>query len=161
MEQNNIDELTPEQKMQLLESGFSNKREYWMNWITEMSKCLKIMDKLEDLQAEIFSRRQEAVENYHTLANILAKRTKMYKERYAVMYNSLRPLKVSPGSTAFMYNTEKSITDQIEAQLSSDKYIIELTESQMKYMEETVKTIDGIIYSINNRIKIEEIKIGK
>ena len=158
---NNIENLTPEQRVKLLEDGFTQRREYWMNWISEMSKCLKYMDKLTDLQVEIYSRRQEAVENYHTLSNILAKRTKMYKERYAVLYNSLRPLKVSPGSTTFMYGTERALSDQIESQLSSDKYIIDLTESQMNYMSETVKTIDGIIYSINNRIKIEEIKLGK
>ena len=70
-------------------------------------------------------------------------------------------MKVSPGSTTFMYGTERAISDQIDAQLSSDKYIIDLTESQMNYMSETIKTIDGIIYSINNRIKIEEIKIGR
>lgn len=158
---NNIENLTPEQRVKLLEDGFTQRREYWMNWIAEMSKCLKYMDKLTDLQVEIYSRRQEAVENYHTLSNILAKRTKMYKERYAALYNSLRPLKVSPGSTTFMYGTERALSDQIESQLSSDKYIIDLTESQMNYMSETVKTIDGIIYSINNRIKIEEIKLGK
>ena len=89
---NNIENLTPEQRVKLLEDGFTQRREYWMNWIAEMSKCLKYMDKLTDLQVEIYSRRQEAVENYHTLSNILAKRTKMYKERYAALYNSLRPL---------------------------------------------------------------------
>ena len=157
----NIDNLTPEQRVKLLEDGFTQRREYWMSWISEMSKCLKYMDKLADLQVEIYSRRQEALENYHTLSNILAKRVKLYKEKYASIYNSLRPLKVSPGSTTFMYGTERAISDQIDAQLSSDKYIIDLTESQMNYMSETIKTIDGIIYSINNRIKIEEIKIGR
>ena len=157
----NIDNLTPEQRVKLLEDGFTQRREYWMGWISEMSKRLKYLDKLADLQVEIYSRRQEALENYHTLSNILAKRVKLYKEKYASIYNSLRPLKVSPGSTTFMYGTERAISDQIDAQLSSDKYIIDLTESQMNYMSETIKTIDGIIYSINNRIKIEEIKIGR
>lgn len=157
----NIDNLTPEQRVKLLEDSFTQRREYWMNWVTEMTKCLKYMDKLTDLQVEVFSRRQEALENYHTLSNILAKRSKLYKEKSATMYNNLRPLKVAPGSTTFMYGTERAITDQIEAQLSTDKYIIDLTESQMNYMSETIKTIDGIIYNINSRIKIEEIKIGK
>jgi hypothetical protein len=157
----NIENLTPEQRVKLLEDSFTQRREYWMNWVTEMTKCLKYMDKLTDLQVEVFSRRQEALENYHTLSNILAKRSKLYKEKYALIYNNLRPIKVSPGSTTFMYGTERAITDQIEAQLSADKYIIDLTESQMNYMSETVKTIDGIIYNINSRIKIEEIKIGK
>ena len=157
----NIENLTPEQRVELLEKSFTQRREYWMGWVEEMTKCLRYLDKLTDLQVEVYSRRQEAVENYHTLSNILAKRTKVYKEKYAQVYNNLRPLKIAPGSTVFMYGTERALTDQIESQLSQDKYIIDLTESQMNYMSETIKTIDGIIYSINNRIKIEEIKIGK
>ena len=157
----NTEQFTPEQKINSLEEEFAKRREYWITWINEMSSCLKHMDKLTDLQVEVYSRRQEAVENYHLMSNIMAKRVKSYKERYAAIYNSLRPLKVSPGSTTFMYGTERALNDQIESQLSSDKYIIDLLESQMGYMEETIKTIDGIIYSINNRIKIEEIKIGR
>lgn len=157
----NMDNMTNEQRVKLIEDSFAARRDYWMEWVSEMTKCLKYMDKLTDLQVEVYSRRQEAVENYHSLSNILAKRTKVYKERYAAMYNSLRPLKISPGSTTLMYATERAISDQIESQLSIDKYIIDLTESQMGYMSETIKTIDGIIYSINNRIKIEEIKIGR
>jgi hypothetical protein len=36
-----------------------------------------------------------------------------------------------------------------------------ILESHLGYLDNTIKTIDGIIYAINNRIKIEEIKIGK
>lgn len=152
MEQNNIEAL---------ESKFDERRAYWVSWTEEMTKCLKDVVKIVDLQSEIYTRRQEAVENYHTLANILAKQTKAYKERYAAIYNELRPMKTAPGATTFMYTTEGTIRDQIESRLSQDKYIIDLIESQMNYMDNTIKTIDGIIYAIGSRIKIEEMKLGR
>lgn len=144
-----------------LENKFEERRGYWVSWTDSMTKCLKQVDKLVDLQTEIYTRRQEALENYHTLSNLLAKRVKIYKEQYAQAYNALRPLKTSPGATTFMYSTEGALKDQIEAQLSQDKYIIDLLESQMNYMDSTIKTIDGIIFAISNRIKLEEMKIGR
>ena len=160
-EQTPQQQISNEDRLKLLEKMFADRREYWMKWVEDMTKCLRDMNKLVDLQVDVYSRRQEAVENYHSLSNILAKRTRAYKDRYAEIYKTLRPLKLFPGSPTLMYSTEKSIADQIEAHLSQDKYIIDLTSSQMEYMEETIKTIDGIIYSIANRIKIEEINIGR
>lgn len=148
----------PVNKMQALESVFDERRAYWVKWTEDMSKCLKDMDKIVDLQGEIYARRQEAVENYHTLTNVLAKQTKTYKENYAAAYSELRPLKISQGSATFMFPTESALRDQIESRLSKDKYIIDLLDSQINYMDNTIKTIDGIIYAISNRIKIEELK---
>ena len=126
-----------------------------------MNKCLKHFEKLDDLQTEVFSRRQEAVEEYHSMAFELAKRAKIYNERYAEAYNRIRLVKVTQGSATFMYGTERAISAQIDAQLSQDKYIIDMVESQMQYLDNTIKTIDGIIYAIPNRIKIEEIRTGR
>jgi len=36
-------------------------------------------------------------------------------------------------------------------------YQIELLENHAKYMQETIKTIDNIIFAISNRIRIEEL----
>ena len=60
-----------------------------------------------------------------------------------------------------MFPTEGSVREQIEAQLSGDKYLIDIIDNHINYLDNTIKTIDGIIYSISNRIKVEEIKIGK
>ena len=156
-----IENATPEQRIEMFRDCLSKRRTYWMEWVQEMNKCLKHFDKLDDLQTEVFSRRQEAVEEYHSMAFDLAKRAKIYNEKYAEVYNKIRLMKVAQGSTTFMYNTEKAIAAQIDAQLSQDKYIIDMVESQLQYLDNTIKTIDGIIYAIPNRIKIEEIRIGR
>ena len=150
-----------EQPRKTLEEQLVEQRAYWYSWINELTKGLKYMDKLPDLQVEVFSRRQEALDQYHSFAAKLAALTKRYKENYAKLYTEIRPMKLAPGTTAMMYSTERAINDQIEARLSADKYTIELVESYMNYMDSTIKTIDGIIYAITNRIKIEEIKIGR
>ena len=144
-----------------IEDFFEERRSYWMQIVSGMNERLLRMDDLTALQGEIFTRRQEAVENYHNLSATLAKKVKTYKENSAQKYKEIRLLKVAPGSSSYMFSTEGSIREQIESMLSSDKYLIDIMENHMNYLDNTIKTIDGIIYSINNRIKVEEIKIGR
>ena len=126
-----------------------------------MNKKLSNMDDLTALQSVVFVMRQEAVENYHNLSATLAKRVKKFKEDSAKLYKELRLTKTVQGASTFMFPTEGSIREQIEAQLSSDKYIIDIIENHVNYIDSTIKTIDGIIFAISSRIKIEEIKIGR
>lgn len=144
-----------------IEQKFSERREYWITWITEMNTCLKDMDKIINLQSNVYTKRQEAVENYHSLAATIAKWTKVYKEKYANLYKDIRMIKTSQGATTYMFPTEAAIRDQIEAQLSDEKYLIDIMDSHLSYLDNTIKTIDGIIYAIQNRIKVEEIKLGR
>jgi hypothetical protein len=144
-----------------IEQKFSERREYWINWITEMNTCLKDMDKIVVLQSNVYTKRQEAVENYHSLAATIAKWTKVYKEKYANLYKDIRMIKTAQGATTYMFPTEAAIRDQIEAQLSDEKYLIDIMDSHLSYLDNTIKTIDGIIYAIQNRIKVEEIKLGR
>lgn len=144
-----------------IENKFTERRAYWMEWVNEMNKCLSEIDTVVLLQGTIYTKRQEAVENYHSLAATLAKWTKVYKDKSAALYKEVRMMKTSQGATTYMFPTESSIREQIDAQLSDDKYLIDIMESHLGYLENTIKTIDGIIYAINNRVKIEEIKVGK
>jgi len=148
-------------KLQEIENKFSERRYYWMQWIDQMSKSLKSIDSVINLQSEVYIKRQEAVENYHSLAATVAKWSKKYKEDSARLYKEIRLMKTAQGASTFMFTNESAIREQIDAQLSDDKYLIVILESHLGYLDNTIKTIDGIIYAINNRIKIEEIKIGK
>ena len=144
-----------------IEEYFEERRSYWMQIVSSMNERLLRMDDITSLQGEIFTRRQEAVENYHNLSATLAKKAKKYKEDSAQKYKEIRLLKVAQGSTTYMFPTEGSVREQIEAQLSDDKYLIDIMENHINYLDNTIKTIDGLIYSIQNRIKVEEIKIGR
>ena len=143
-----------------LEDVFAQRREYWMKWVDDMSTLVKSMDGILTLQSEIYARRQEAVENYHNLSATLARQTKAYKEKYNDVYNRVRMIKI-PNTPDYVYSKETSLRNQVEGELAQEKYIIDIIENHISYMDQTIKTIDGLIYNITNRIKIEEIKLGR
>lgn len=143
-----------------LEDVFAQRREYWMKWVDEMSTHMKSIDGILVIQSEIYARRQEAVENYHNLSATLARQTKIYKEKYNEIYNRVRMIKI-PNTPNYVYNTETSLRNQVEGELSQEKYIIDIIENHISYMDQTIKTIDNMIFNITNRIKIEEIKLGR
>lgn len=154
-------ESEQQNKFEAIEQKLTERRDYWMKWCSDMNDALRNMDTLVNLQAVIYVKRQEALENYHSLAAMLAKRVKSYKERSATLYKEIRMMKTAQGAATFMFSTEGAIREQIEATLSDDKYLIDIMESHLGYLDNTIKTIDGIIYAITNRIKIEEIKLGR
>ena len=139
-------------KFEPIEAKFTERRDYWMKWIEDMNESLKSIDTVINLQGVVYTKRQEAVENYHSLAATVAKYAKKYKENSARLYKEIRLMKTAQGATTFMFSTESAIREQIESQLSVNFAC---------YIDNTIKTIDGIIFAINNRIRIEEIKIGK
>ena len=148
-------------KFEPIEAKFTERRDYWIKWIEDMNNSLKSIDTVVNLQGVVYTKRQEAVENYHSLAATIAKYSKKYKENSARLYKDIRLMKTAQGAATFMFTTESAIREQIESQLSDDKYLIDIMESHLGYLDNTIKTIDGIIFAINNRIRIEEIKIGK
>jgi hypothetical protein len=103
-----------------LEDLFAQRRGYWMKWVDDMSTLVKTMDGLQDLQVEVYARRQEAVENYHNLTASLAKQTKSYKEKYTEIYNKVRLMKI-PNTPNYVYNTESALRQQVEGELAQDK----------------------------------------
>ena len=152
--------MMTDQAQQSIETVFAERRGYWVKWTDDMVSLMKTMDGLQTLQSEVYARRQEAVENYHNLTATLARLIRAYKEKYNEIYNKIRLLKI-PNTPNYLYNTETALRQQAEGELAADKYTIDIIENHIGYMDQTINTIDGIIFGISNRIKIEEIKIGK
>ena len=144
-----------------VEQKFDERRNYWFTWIQDMNESLRKTETIVNLQATIFTKRQEALENYHSLSSTLAKRVKIYKEKSANLYKEIRLMKTAQGASTFMFTNEGAIREQIDAILSDEKYLIDIMESHLNYLDNTIKTIDGIIFAISNRIKLEEIKLGR
>ena len=144
-----------------VEQKFDERRNYWFTWIQDMNESLRKTDTIINLQATVFTKRQEALENYHSLSATLAKRVKVYKEKSANLYKEIRLMKTAQGASTFMFTNEGAIREQIDASLSDEKYLIDIMESHLNYLDNTIKTIDGIIFAISNRIKLEEIKLGR
>jgi putative ABC transport system permease protein len=74
-----------------------------------------------------------------------------WKKQYAAKYNSYKV------NSQIRYNSDAAINAQIAADLADITYKLTLLENHAKYMQETIKTIDNLIYAISNRIRIEEL----
>ena len=126
-------------------------QQQWATIISEMNSKIKNFADLIDLQNVIFAKRQDALDYYFGILSKVSNLTREYKVKYSQKYNYYKT------QAQIRYSSEASINAQIAADLKDEKYQIELLDQHTKYMLETIKTIDSLIFAINNRIKIEEL----
>lgn len=150
----NSDQTVQQSSPITLEEFFISHQQQWAAIISELNTKMKNFGDLIDLQNVIYSKRQDAIDYYFGLLSKISALHKEYKYNYSQKYNYYKT------QSQIRYSSEASINAQIDADLKDDKYNIELLDQHAKYMLETVKTIDNIIYGINNRIRIEELLKG-
>lgn len=154
----NAEELARQQadeENKALETALEAKNAAYRDKVLTLSGYMQDVKHLSELIHVVYSERQVTLEYYHTILQHLSKLNKEYKKEYAKQYNKFK-FEVNQ-----RYNTEQAITTQVSSALSDFIYKIELLNNHAKYIGETVKTIDDIIYGIQNRIRLEEILIGK
>ena len=134
-----------------LEEYIAQHQQQWSNVISEMNSMMKKFTDLPDLQMTIYSKRQNALDYYFTLLYQISAMSKEYKKQYAAKYNNYKV------NSQIRYNSDTAINAQIAADLADVSYKLTLLENHSKYMQETIKTIDNLIYAISNRIRIEEL----
>lgn len=141
-------------KPKTFEEYIEGQQERWNGIVHTLNEKMKNFNTLPDLQNVVYCQRQDAVDYYHTVLNKLTKREKEYKQLYAAEYNRLKT------NAQIRYSTEAAINAQIEANLADNIYITNLLDNHTRYMLDTIKSIDNIIYGINNRIRVEELMEG-
>lgn len=134
-----------------LEEYVALHQQQWSTLINELNAKMKKFADLIDLQNNIYSKRQDATDYYFGLLSKLSNLTRDYKAKYSQKYNYYKT------QSQIRYSSESSINAQIDADLRDEKYQIDLLEQHAKYMAETIKTIDSLIYGITSRIRIEEL----
>ena len=140
-----------ENKPQTLEDYILTHQQQWSAIIADLNGKMKHFADLADLQNVIYSRRQNALDYYFGMLSKISSLSRDYKLKYSQKYNYYKT------QAQIRYSSEAAINAQIDSDLKDDKYQIELLDQHTKYMLETIKTIDSIIYAINNRIRIEEL----
>lgn len=140
-----------ENKPQTLEDYILTHQQQWSAIIADLNGKMKNFADLADLQNVIYSRRQDALDYYFGMLSKISSLSRDYKLKYSQKYNYYKT------QAQIRYSSEAAINAQIDSDLKDDKYQIELLDQHTKYMLETIKTIDSIIYAINNRIRIEEL----
>lgn len=159
MNENNInftDTPDVEQKSTSLDETLTAHRQQWVKEIADLNEMMKNLPKLDELMNVVYSTRQNAVDYYFGMNNVILNRTKQYKKRYSDMFNSIK----INGLNGMRFTTDQSISRVVEAELGQEKEMIDILTNHNKYMESTIETIDNIIYGINQKIKIHEILNG-
>ena len=141
--------LSMDDKMEILRTEFEKTRLYWRDKISVMSPMLKEMHKLADLSVDMYSSRQIVLEQSHFLQSMLAKVNSTYKKSV-----NAKSIELMNGDRKFKAGETKTLVET--ASMLDMKERIDLIESQINYMHETIKTLDNIGYGIGNMIKIED-----
>ncbi len=135
------------------EDTFNRERTEWTERIRELSVRMKNIREIAEVQVDLYSDRQKLLEYAYKLGQIVSKqnakfrsdkRTKMiyYSEEHNVRYGS----------------NEK--TSLIEGDLSDLKKKIDIVDNHVSFVNETIKTVDHMLYGIKSRISLEEFMRG-
>jgi hypothetical protein len=135
------------------EDTFTRERTEWTERIRELSIRMKNIREIAEVQVDLYSDRQKLLEYAYKLGQIVSRqnakyrsdrRTKMvyYSEEHNVRYGS----------------NEK--TSLIEGDLSDLKKKIDIVDNHVSFVNETIKTVDHMLYGIKSRISLEEFMRG-
>ena len=143
------EQSTNKSKIVQLDEYLANQRSEWTLKIKELTTNLKEGINLEDVSAYTLSYRQILVENLATIAGKIRTQKgtvdKLYKQKWIEYYK-------------FDYKiTDKQRERFIDADLSDDKQILDLLESQKAFIEGSVKTLDNMGFAIKNRLDISRL----
>ena len=128
---------------------FEDERSEWREKIQVISLQMKDIKTLAKAQVDLFSQRQVLLEYSYKLASIIsklnskgrverAKKLKDYSERSDIRYGA----------------NEKTVL--IEGDLTEISEKIELVESHRKFIDQTIQTVDHMLYGVKSRIALED-----
>jgi hypothetical protein len=128
---------------------FENERAEWREKIQIISLNLKSIQTVAEAQIELFSTRQILLEYSYKLASIISKLgTKERQER-------AKKLREYQESKDVRYGVNETKT-MVEADLAEITQKIELVEGHRKFLDQTIQTVDHMLYGIKSRIALEE-----
>lgn len=134
-----------------LEDKFIERQQYWNNTIKELNTMMKDITSISSLQNKIYSVRQDAVDYYYILLRFIGKYTILYNKKYAEKYKEYKM------NSQIRYNSEAAIKLQIDSDFSDIKQKISFIDNQANYMQDTIKTIDSMIYGVKYKIDIQKL----
>lgn len=135
------------------ELQFSDEREVWTERIRELSVRMRNIREIGEVQVELYSDRQKLLEYAYKLGQILTRLNSNYRseKKNKMVYYS------EEHNTRYGSNEKSSL---IEGDLSEIKRKIDLVDNHTSFMNETIKTVDHMLYGIKSRISLEEFMRG-
>lgn len=149
-----VEQNTSKEK-ESLEQRFSKERIEWTQKVESMSKKLQKVFELNDLMTTLYTERQRLVEYYHYLLSLLTNVNRNYRKEYAAKYDYYS------WQSSQRFPNETSKNNKILSELENTVKNKELLDIQCKFVDQTIKNMDNIIWAIPHRIKLEELARGK
>jgi hypothetical protein len=155
MEEINFDELyneTPKgesNQSNPLNEKFFAQREEWTAIINSLSLKIKKIENIAELQTEVYTHRQRALEYYHYLVSLIITINKRYRAEYAAKYDFYS------FKSQVRYPNETTKVNKILSELGDLVTKKESLENMSKFIQGTISSCDNIIYGIKNRLDLE------
>lgn len=132
-----------------ISSKFKAKREEVSAEILQSIEKMASFRGLKEVQVGMLSLRQRLLEDNHTLLEHLSVIRKKYRtEKSSQMENISENLQ-----HRYQYN-EKTVI--IEGKTAATKEMIDLIENQINFFNESIKTVDNVLFGIKTRVEIEK-----
>lgn len=131
------------------EQKFVSERENWKEEIRVLSIRMKNIRELGEVQVELYSKRQALLEYSGKLGQIMTKLNSKYRQ------GKTGRMRYYSEQHQYKYGTNEKTT-LIEGDLSEIKERVDLMNNQITFINETMKTIDHMLYGIRHRILLED-----
>jgi len=128
---------------------FETERSEWREKVQVLALEMKDIRTLAKAQVDLFSQRQVLLEYSYKLASIVSKLNSKYRTEKS------RKLKEYSERSDIRYGANEK-TVLIEGDISEITEKIELVEGHRKFIDQTVQTLDHMLYGIRQRIALED-----
>lgn len=132
-----------------LAKRFEDERAEWTEKIRVYALHLKDIKTVATAQVDLFGARQMLLEYSFKLSQIYSKLNSKYKTD-----KSKKLIEVSENSNYKYGSTEKNLL--IDGSLAEISFKMEMVESHRKFIDQTVQTVDHMLYGIRQRIALED-----
>ena len=139
-------ELTPQENMAL---RFEKERAKVSKEVYENIGYLSKLTTLRQAQVNMLSLRQRLLEDNHTLLEHITKLRKEYRKKRA---NALEKLS---GNQQYRFQSKEKDA-LVDGKISDTKQWLEMFENQVQFFNDTMRTVDNIIFGIKTRLDIEK-----
>jgi hypothetical protein len=128
---------------------FEEERADWREKIQGISLSLKNIHTVAEAQIDLFTTRQILIEYGFKLATIVTKLSSKERQERA------RKMRDYQENKDFRYGSN-DLKTMIEGEVAEINQKIELVEGHRKYIDQTVQTVDHMLYGIRQRIALED-----
>lgn len=151
MEDGNIPVSSSEKKGFI--EQFETERQQWTSDIRGIASRFKIVENMAEVQVDLYSTRQQAVDYMQQLSVLQSRLKKNYETEWKKAYDDLAL------NQDFRYNERERAKFATE-RISASKLKIDILQTHIEFFRETIKTLDNMIFGVKHRIEIEDFKRG-